>query len=279
MKCLYKPNGRSNIIDFTKYKIYYLSRYIEISFSKKLFNDNKFVFIVGCGNSGTTLINARLSLNKVIYSIPNETSWFIPKTPFFAKAINEIKEHENSSKINGKNILVEKTPKHIHCISFIDKFFDNKNFIFMIRNPFSNISSLKNRFNSFEQALDRYIIDNEVLVKNHNIGMLVKYEELVDKSEDILRQVCRYLNVSWDNKMVDCIPTLYNEYNFNSNDNMSIRKEQVSKSIYKDKMYTVDHLTNEEIDLIYFKTKDLIGEIYNNLDEIYYGIKSFRCLN
>jgi len=118
-----------------------------------------YIFIVGCGHSGTTLLAARLGNHDQIHVIPKETGWFLPKRSLRAGK-KKMNLEFSRAKEDGKKILLEKTPKHIHCIHRILKVYPCAKIIIVHRNCYDNIASLKKRFN-FELALNRWLIDTK----------------------------------------------------------------------------------------------------------------------
>jgi hypothetical protein len=273
MKCKFKPNNNSSLIGCLKHFTFWYLRIIQAKFLDPINNDINCVFIVGCGNSGTTLLNARLGMNPKIYSIPEETSWFIPITPSLKEIRTQILFKMDIARKDNKTILLEKTPKHVHCINTINLMITNKKFIFILRNPFSTVSSLKKRFNSFEIALDRYILDNSVLNNIFSTFLLVRYEDLVSDTENLMQRICDYLNVEYSILMSKGESNTYDQTSFHQLDNMSIRKIEVKKEIYSNQLYNVDSLSQHEIDLIYKKTRSLIYKHYPNIDYIYESLK------
>jgi hypothetical protein len=273
MRCKYKADNKNSFIGAIKHLIFWHLRTLQAKIMRPINNEIDYAFIIGCGNSGTTLLNARLGMNSSIFNIPEETSWFIPKTLSLKSIFNQILIKNKIAVKNNKKVLLEKTPKHVHCMQLINLMIRKKKFIFIIRNPFSTISSLKKRFNSFDIALDRYILDNSILEKNISPVLIVKYEDLVSNRENLMRRICDYLNVEYCIEMSRGESSTYEQVNFHLRDNMSIRKNQVKKEIYDDRLYSVDSLSKDEIKIIYEKTKLLICKYYPDIDSIYHKLK------
>ena len=102
-----------------------------------------FIFIIGCGHSGTTLLNKIIGNHRDIYSIPNETY-------LFKKSPDEIKEilniYDNNRKSLKKKFVCEKTPTHVYHINDMYTHTINPKIIIITRDGRDVFSSLKKRF-------------------------------------------------------------------------------------------------------------------------------------
>lgn len=121
---------------------------------------------------------------------------------------------DRMAKAEKKDIWLEKTPMHLRYIDLIEKIDSDIQFIHSIRNPIENIAGLldasKKHPDSFsqtslEKAIKRYLIDIKISnkyrnLKNHHI---VYYEELVQKSESVLKELCKKLKLSFEISMLN----------------------------------------------------------------------------
>ncbi len=221
--------------------------------------------IVGCGHSGTSLIIGKLSRHPKIYAIGHETGWFFP-TKDMKVTKQKLNEELNKAKKNGKAILLEKTPKHIHSYYRIKKILPQNHFICISRNPLDNIASLYRRFNNMENAIDRWSVDNYAYLKysKRNRCLLLKYESLTFNPKNEFTSICDFIGLDYDQNMLKSGDTAYNKSELDGN--MLVRKNQVSKLI-KPKVNTwSDVFTNEEAKFILDKTQKLsskLGYFYN----------------
>ena len=138
---------------------------------------NKYLFICGCGHSGTTLILAIFNNLENAYVFNNETNFFLKSKN---RTIKDFKKYAIKNINLDYDLVVEKTPRHIHYCSEILKD-DDTEILVMIRNPFDNIASLIKRGYDIQDAIRRYEEDNLSWIRFKNRKRLeyLKYEDLV----------------------------------------------------------------------------------------------------
>ena len=218
------------------------------------------IFIVGAPRSGTTLLQGMLAAHPRIESFP-ETHFFSMAYPRnrlkrlltwpalnvqgvlerFLREIGrpdlipEVKiglfdRHYERSFIRvldrltleaGKDIWVEKTPRHLHFIPEIQKRVPGAKFIHIVRDGKDVVASLyevthkkpmewaKGRVQGFqgftvEECVRRWnqdvlITSQYVMKPEHHI---VRYEELVESPESSLMKICQFLHLNYVPQMV-----------------------------------------------------------------------------
>ncbi len=154
------------------------------------------VFVVGCGHSGTHLMATRLGAHRHIHCIPRQTNWFLNNPRLeqeYPRALAEARRQ-------GKSLLCERTPRHVHRIDEIARRFPRARFIAMVRDGRDVIGSLKESTGCFEDALRRWRDDNRALVAQRKRGTLylVRYEDLIADPETTLHGVLDFLGEPYD---------------------------------------------------------------------------------
>lgn len=188
-------------------------------------------FIVGCGHSGTTLLASRLGQSSGILLIPKETSLFLPWRSLH-RSSREIEEWLMRAQDQGKSVLLEKTPKHIHCVNRIKRLLPNCRFIGITRNPLDNVASLYERFGDLEFCIERYVIDNKALIgaqKRYNM-MILKYETLSEEPETTLSRTLDFIGLQWDSSILEQTAHTYSTSKSLKN-NQKLRYEQIAQPI------------------------------------------------
>lgn len=113
----------------------------------------------------------------------------------------------------GKSAWLEKTPLHLHYISLI-KTVVHAEFIHMLRDPAGNITSLMHagtkhpdsfQQGSFKKALKRWTEEFELQktytdTPHHHY---VKFDELVDDRETVMRKLLESLDMTWHDCVLD----------------------------------------------------------------------------
>src|SRR5699024_6244273 len=106
--------------------------------------------------------------------------------------------------VEKKDIIVEKTPKHIHSIKRIKKLLPNSSIIVVVRNPLDTIASLYQRFSDLGVAVNRWVVDNSAALKwNQKDGvLLIKYEDLTAHPAKCLEYVASFGGMDWDSEIL-----------------------------------------------------------------------------
>ena len=156
-------------------------------------------FVVGCGNSGTTLVAARLGNHPRAFVIPQETGLFRPTRGLW-RARRRLLGWMDEARAEGAQVLIEKTPKHVHAAERIRSLLPEARLIVVVRNPFDTCLSLKKRFRDLDFAIARWVLDNTAalaLVEDPRATFL-RYERLTAAPEPEFRRLLGCLGLDWD---------------------------------------------------------------------------------
>lgn len=163
----------------------------------------KTAFICGCGHSGTTLLATILSEHEDVHVPLFETNAFLKGNPSRWILLKRIRL---GALLNGKRVLIEKTPAHIHKIDEMRSAMRGCRFILMVRDGRDVAVSIAQRQGgNFDAGVRRWIRDNNALAKQLKRPdvFLVRYEDLVQAPADTVRHVCEFIGISFDPKMLD----------------------------------------------------------------------------
>jgi hypothetical protein len=217
-----------------------------------------FIFIIGCGHSGTSILNKILSNHKDIHGILKETNMLIN----LDDDISRILQNYNSEKLKlNKKYICEKTPKHVYHIDKMYKFINKPKIIIITRDGRDVISSIKKRFGDIETGLNRWINDNNQWLNNSNINdfHILKYEDFVSNKIDIIKKICNYLDIIYYDEIFNYSKDEIElpEDFFVSNDLINhkkhelLRKYQINQDIYDGSKRWVNDLSPDELKIIY----------------------------
>ena len=195
----------------------------------KLLNNLNLISISGCGHSGTTLTATVLGTHKNLLLIPTETRMFLDES----YDINNFIFNNYSDK---ETMVIEKTPNHLYVLDKIKKEYPDTKFILNIRDPRDIVSSLYSRFEDWNKSIDRLKKDFEYIKKFYSFGYLVKYEDIVNNFEDTFIDICKYINMDFDQNMLEYYKYAPNWYGV----------ENPKDSDGKDKVYK-NNISNHEI--------------------------------
>jgi len=213
-------------------------------------------FVVGCGHSGTTLTASRLGNHADVYVVGYETYAFKPLNGLYCS--KQIAEGwlVAAGQVN-KNMVIEKTPKHVHCADRIWRIFPGARIIGIVRNPLDNCSSLKERFGSIEYAVWRWIEDNRALyrIAAESRVKLVTYEELTRDPEAVLSDICKFLGLRWDSRILSVGETAY--ANALNTGVKALREAQVSSPITSKSKRCLKNMNENEVAYVNTSTKKI----------------------
>ena len=195
----------------------------------------KYVFILGCYNSGTTLLNHIIGTHPEVSSLPTEglvlTSGLTRPEDFgwprmWHMCADKVRLNENSRiadplKVRKdwsfwydkeKQIYLEKSIANSAKIKWFEKNFDSPYFIWIIRNGYCVAEGIKRRSMNIDRGDFKYrkggypiamcakqwVVNNSVIEKDSESVknlMKVSYEDLVDDLEGTTKEIFKWLPV------------------------------------------------------------------------------------
>lgn len=173
------------------------------------------LFIVGCGNSGTTLLRVILGHHDDVYATPLESGFMLAQAPtrrgrvlamLRRRPVLRAIELGEPARRDDRGFWLEKTPRHVHFTRFLLAMDRRAKVIFMTRQPLDVIASLIRRGYSFERALDRWVSDNKVglgglLSSDRVVGF--SYEGLVADPESSVRLLCDRIGLEYHDYLLN----------------------------------------------------------------------------
>ncbi len=198
-------------------------------------NPHKWLFIVGCYNSGTTLLQRLLSKHPDISTLPREgvtLTYELPRpedygwTRMWAECLKQMQftEKENPKKANKIikdwspffdnrcSIFLEKSIVNLPRMEWIDKNFSNAYFLGIIRNPYAVCEGIRRRAKPkspvnkkfpdgypINLTAKQWLTANSMLQQQKNKVKrfaLIKYEDLVSAPVRNLQTIYDYLQIA-----------------------------------------------------------------------------------
>lgn len=217
-------------------------------------------FVVGCGHSGTTLLAARLGRLPGCFVPGWETSIFLPdhglawsKAAFGALL--------KSAEAAGHRVILEKTPKHVHCASRIRRLLPEARFLVMTRNPLDTCASLFERFGDLEYAIERWKFDNTAaLALSRERGALrVRYESLTTAPELEFRRAAEFLGLAWDDAALATGDTVFTSAT--AEQNMVRRAHEVAAPIVPRNGLWRERLSTSQAEQVRIATRRLAVQL------------------
>ena len=190
----------------------------------------KWVFIVGCYNSGTTLLAELLGTHPAISALPTEghfiTDEFIkdydvglPRMWVGNERLFRLTENDlgpDASRIKRewamrldtqKTIFLEKSPPNSARTRWLQKHFENAHFIGIVRNGYAVAEGIKRKAKpqhvpegwSIAEAIWQWKRGNEILfadAKNLKNYMQISYEDLAADTDRCLDSITKFLEIT-----------------------------------------------------------------------------------
>lgn len=115
-----------------------------------------------------------------------------------------------------KQIFVDKTPRYYHILAFLDELFPKAKKIWLKRNPLDVAASYKRQwgvgidmitgrspnFASYDFSLGLFELES-YFSRPSAYKCQISYEALVESPEKILRQLCKFLKIPFEHRMLD----------------------------------------------------------------------------
>lgn len=261
----YKVGHRINFVEYVKTNLSCIVKnipniIIDDNNLKESLKGVNFSFVVGCGHSGTTLISGKLGNHQNVFLVKRESQIFLPKKGLlYGKSACE--QWYYIAKQLGMTHVLEKTPKHVHCINRIKSVLPESKFILITRNPADNIASLYERFNDLEFCIERWIMDNKELYNwiDSKSTYLIKYKELTKNPKEKFREICDFLNLPWNKTILKASKTSYEKGNLDTTGRK--RYNQVSKEIYCREGRWKETLSEDQYDIVVERTSELANKL------------------
>ncbi len=240
----------------------------------------KWVFLVGCYNSGTTLLAELLSQHPSISGLPTEghfiTDQFVkdydvglPRMWVGNERLFRLDENSSGPNVDrikrewamrldlSKPILLEKSPPNSARTRWFQKNFENAHFIAIVRNGYAVAEGISRKGDPqhlgedwpIEDSIKQWKRGNEILfddakhLKNYH---QISYEELAKDPLNVLNGIANFLNVE----------------NFSSFDNeQSFQIHERETSVKDLNQVSIDRLSSEQITKISEIAGDMLKEL------------------
>ena len=185
---------------------------------------DRWVFIVGCYNSGTTLLHDLLATHAQVGSMKWEGQFYtdqlpLPKDLGLPRLWALAPELFRLNEVDGKHIdvqrlkrqwgaqfndhrrpvLIEKSPTNAGRTRWLQQHFENAHFIGLIRNGYAVAEGIRRKaHHPLERAARQWRVSNEIMLADFahlQNRILVRYEELVEQQAVQLARVAQFLGL------------------------------------------------------------------------------------
>jgi hypothetical protein len=144
------------------------------------------------------------AINEIIGQLPEGRADYFKAVRKMALSIY------NDLNANGEKYFLDKTPRYYLIINEISQIFPDAKFIFLFRNPLSNLASLIQSFWGGKLGDYRHRIDiyegPRMLAAGYKTFLrpchTVRYEDLVQKPGETIQAICDYLDLEYNDRML-----------------------------------------------------------------------------
>ncbi len=229
----------------------------------------KWVFIVGCYNSGTTLLHRVLDQHPVIGSMPNEGQFFNTVLPsgadFNLRRLWALKPDlfyldDSNTSINAnklkrqwawmyndakKPLLVEKTILNAARTRWLQKNFENAHFICLFRNGYAVAEGIhRKEKHAIDKCIAQWTVSNEILLRDMEQlknKLMLRYEDFTAEPAKHLETIAQFLAIEPFPQQV-----LYNEFKVHKEEGkISNRNEKSFKSLTPEDLEVIRNVGGE----------------------------------
>jgi hypothetical protein len=207
---------------------WFWNRFRDPAVYKSYADSRKWIFILGCSNSGTTLLHDLLAFHSEIGSLPLEGQSLTrvlprPKDLGFDRrwsenpklfTMTEDDTHYDSARlihdwkncldnINASTIL-EKTPINVARTRWLQSVFKNSYFIGIVRDGRAVAEGITRRSygNSFSRAIEHWKNVNDIMLENAKYlkhFRFIKYEDLVKNPRQTIFDLLKFIKIDENN--------------------------------------------------------------------------------
>ena len=209
-------------------------REIRVSLARPA-DPDKWLFVVGCYNSGTTLLAEVLGRHRSIACLPDEGQYltdqllvdytiglprmWVEREDLFrmdeestGPDVKRIRKEWASRLDKRAPVVIEKTPANMARTRWLQSNFRNAHFVCVIRNPYAVAAGIRKKAKPqhlrhgwpIELCARQWARSNEVLesdTRNLDRFMWLRYEEFAVDMPGSLRRVCEFIGVEPDERL------------------------------------------------------------------------------
>lgn len=233
------------------------SRYYKRNW-KQLTASHRWCFIVGCNNSGTTLVHRILRASPEVSTLRGEAQLFTRALPrsnrkgherVWSEYLDEVILDIDVSHVGprlahdwmysirnpGRRVIVLKTPSYAAYMPILQNVFPQSRFIGVVRSGYAVAESIRSRGNkSLSRAArhwakaNRLMLDQASHVDNF---MLFRFEDLLDDSTDAVKRLAAFVEIPSDPLIRALTPGETRLNLFNSNSKRFAEMSQVDRDV------------------------------------------------
>tara|TARA_B100001971_G_C18231294_1_gene564094 strand:+ start:287 stop:1009 length:723 start_codon:yes stop_codon:yes gene_type:complete len=163
-----------------------------------------YIFICGCGHTGTSILTRIIGEHSKIYTPPYESNALLTYNSL-EKSWKILKELESLAIDSGCSVVLEKTARHIWHVDYIRRVVPNSKFILVTRDGRDVIGSLYKRHQDIDAAITRYRDDSMQTIRQLSCpdAIVLRYEDLIADPKKEITRILDFIGYKWEDAMLD----------------------------------------------------------------------------
>lgn len=160
------------------------------------------ILICGCGHTGTSILARIIGEHSNIFFVTLESGMFLANRYYLEDSY--LREFTDDAKKKRRRLILEKTPRHIWHVDYIRQKYPGTKFILTTRDGRNTVASLYERTKDIDSSVTRYQDDSILTLRQVGLAdtRLVRYEDLVKNPTDIIGNICSWLGLEFEPKML-----------------------------------------------------------------------------
>lgn len=237
------------------------------------------IFVVGCGNSGTSLVRVILGAHERVHAFHLETGFVASQAPSRLGRLFEIlrkrplmtaRQLSVEAVQRGADVWCEKTPRHVHSIDILLAIDPLARVVLVTRNPHDVVASFIRRGYSFDRALNRWIEDSTAGLRAlmaHDRVIGLRYEDLVERPGPSVESLCDALSLKYSETLLNYasrpqkLETPSNQTRPDMAAHWRHREAQLNRPIVDNRNTWSQTLTDHQAELVAARTREIDDEL------------------
>jgi len=119
--------------------------------------------------------------------------------------------YNDALKQHKRKYFLDKTPRYYHIIEDLIEIFPEQKFIILLRNPLAVLNSILETWVKDDLSRICYYLDDLLVAPQRLVDVAdkytekcfkVKYEELVEKPKVIIKSICEFINIDYNDELI-----------------------------------------------------------------------------
>lgn len=245
-------------------------------FSGEIINNHNWCFIVGCNNSGTSLLQSMLEKSGKVSTLQREGQHYTNVLPrgsrkgherVWSEFIDELRLLEDSPKSivpqllhdwmrefekPVKETIVEKTTLNACRMRWLQEVFPKSRFVGVVRNGYAVVEGIRRKgHKDVVRGARHWNLVNKIMIEDArkiNNFLIVRYEDMIHRQKETIEQLAEFIGL----ELSDFDEAMEAEYSF------ATVSGSGSQSIRDFNQDSIRRLSKEDVDAIHREAQEML---------------------